>query len=82
MRMQIEYPDALLDALQTTRDQFEAEARLAMAVKLFEAKRLSSGSAAALAGMNRVDFLLSLHRHGVAVIDLETDELQSDLAHA
>lgn len=82
MQMQIEYPDSLLDVLQTTRHQFESEARLAMAIKLFEAKRLSSGMAAVLAGMSRVDFLLSLHRHGVAMIDLEPDELQSDLAHA
>ena len=34
MQLQIEYPDSLPDLLQTTRPQFEAEARMAMAVKL------------------------------------------------
>jgi len=34
---------------------------MAMAVKLFEMKRLSSGMAATLAGLNRVNFLLNLH---------------------
>jgi len=82
MRMQVDYPDSLPDVLQTTRDQFEAEARMAMAVKLFETKRLSSGMAAALAGMSRTTFLLSLHRYGVAMVDLDETELQSDLAHA
>ena len=33
---------------------------MAMAVKLFEMRRLSSGMAAALVGMDRVSFLLRL----------------------
>ena len=55
---------------------------MAMAVKLFEMKRLSSGMAARLAGMERVSFLLDLHRYGVAMIDLDEAELQSDLDNA
>jgi predicted HTH domain antitoxin len=82
MQLQIEYPDSLPDLLQTTRAQFEAEARLAMAVKLFELRRLSSGLAARLAGLSRVEFLLNLHRFGVPMIDLEEAELQADLEHA
>lgn len=80
--MQIDYPDLLPDLLQTTRPQFEAEARMAMAVKLFELKRLSSGLAARLAGVARVEFLLGLHRYGVPIIAHEDAELISDLAHA
>ena len=53
-----------------------------MAVKLFEMKRLSSGMAAALADMERVPFLAELHRYNVAMIDLDTDELQSDINNA
>ena len=82
MKMAIEYPDSLPDLLQTTREQFEAEARLAMAVKLFETKRVSSGMAASLAGLSRTEFLLSLHRYGVPMIDLAEEELRSDLANA
>jgi predicted HTH domain antitoxin len=69
----------LPDALQRSQGQFEQEAKLAMAVKLFEMKRLSSGIASKLAGVDRVSFLLGLHRYGVAMIDLDQDELQSDL---
>lgn len=47
-----------------------------------EIKRLSSGMAAALAGMSRTVFLLTLHRYGVAMLDLDDPELQSDLANA
>jgi predicted HTH domain antitoxin len=81
-RLVIEYAERLPDALQQTRAEFEQEARMAMAVKLFEMKRLSSGMAARLAGMERVTFLLSLHRYGVPMIDLSEEELQSDVDHA
>ena len=60
MELKIEYPENLPDVLQKTREEFEQEARMAMAVKLFEMKRLSSGLAAKLANMDRVSFLLAL----------------------
>ena len=82
MQITIEYPALLPDALQQTRADFEQEAKMAMAIKLFEMKRLSSGMAAQLAGMDRVPFLLSLHRYGVAMIDLDEEELLSDLENA
>jgi len=82
LHLMVEYPDRLPDALQTTRANFEQEAKMAMAAKLFEMKRLSSGTAATLAGVDRVSFLLSLHRFGTAMIDLEEEELLSDLENA
>lgn len=82
MTLRIDYPADLPDALQQTRQQFEAEARMAMAVKLFEMKRISSGIAAQIAGLPRAQFLLALHRYGVPMIDLDEEELRSDLAHA
>lgn len=82
MTLEIQYPPLLPDALQQTRQEFEAEAKMAMAAKLFEMKRISSGVAAQIAGLSRAEFLLALHRYGVAMIDLEEDELRSDIAHA
>jgi len=78
----IQYPKNLPDVLQVTRQAFEDEARMAMAVKLFELKRLSSGMAAALAGCSRTDFLLNLHRFNVPMIDLEEEELLTDMENA
>jgi predicted HTH domain antitoxin len=78
----VDYPESLPDALAETRQQFETEAKLAMAVKLFEMKRLSSGQAAQLLGMPRVEFLFTLHRFGAPAIDLSEDDLISDIQNA
>ncbi|MFZ2450459.1 MAG: UPF0175 family protein [Methylovulum miyakonense] len=78
----IVYQSSLLDAVQKNRAEFEQEAKLAMAVKLFEMKKLSSGMAAQLIGMDRATFLLSLHHFGVAMINLDEDELMADVNNA
>ena len=58
-QLTINYPETFPDALQQTREQFEQEAKWAMAVKLFEMKRLSSGMATALVGTDRVSFAVA-----------------------
>ena len=82
MQLVVNYPESYPDALQTTPKEFEKEATMLMAVKLFEMKRLSSGMAAELAGIDRITFLLNLHHYGVPMIDLEEEELLSDMENA
>jgi predicted HTH domain antitoxin len=82
LRLCIEYPESLPDALAETRQDFEDEAKMAMAVKLFEMKRLSSGQAAQLAGVDRVTFLLRLKDYGVSAINLDAEDLQADFRNA
>ena len=54
----IEYPPEVLWALQQEPQEFEADARLFLALKLYEIGRLSSGMAARLAGVPRSAFHL------------------------
>ncbi|AFZ56502.1 UPF0175 family protein [Anabaena cylindrica FACHB-243] len=82
LQLQINYPETLPDAVGKTREQFEQEAKWAMAVKLYEMKRLSSGMAAALLGVERVTFILKLNDYGVPLIDLSEEELLSDIENA
>jgi predicted HTH domain antitoxin len=82
MQLTIDFPDTLPDLLQVTRDQFRNEARMAMAVKLFQMRRISSGMAASLVGIPRTVFLLNLHQYGVPMIDLDEEELISDIQNA
>lgn len=78
----IEYPNLLPDSLQQTKQEFEHLAKMALAVKLFEMKKLSSGMAARLCGMQRVEFLLSLHKLNSSMIDTQQHEIASDLHNA
>jgi predicted HTH domain antitoxin len=82
MQILVEVPANLPDAIQCTPQQFMWEAKMAMAIKLYEMKRLSSGMAASLVGISRVQFLVELHKYGVAVIDLDAVELAEDIANA
>jgi predicted HTH domain antitoxin len=54
----IEYPTNLVTAFNQSHEDFEQEAKLAMAAKLFELGKVTSGQAAKLAGISRVRFLL------------------------
>lgn len=82
MQLVVEVPGNLPDAAHCTAQQFVHEAKLAMAIKLFEMKRLSSGMAAMLIGMSRIEFLGELHRYGVPMIDLDQNELAQDISNA
>ena len=78
----IEYPDSLPDALHLSNSDFEREARLAMAAKLFDRGRLTSGQAADLAGMPRVHFLYEVGGWGVSALQTPADEIEGDAAVA
>ena len=82
LAIEIPYPKTMPDALQETPEEFEREAKLAMAIKLFEMKKLSSGMAASLVGMERTTFLLLLHRYNVPAIDISEEELMEDIDNA
>ncbi len=78
-QLNIHYPQNWLDVLHLNKESFEDEAKMAMAAKLFELKRLSSGMAAKLVGVSRVQFLLNLYKFNVAMIDLDKEELLTDI---
>lgn len=75
----IDYPNHFPDLLNQTPSEFEEDARLQLAIRLFEQGRLSSGHAAQLAGIERVNFLLNLSKSGVAMIDYDSAELLEEL---
>lgn len=73
--IQIHYPESIPAALNLTAESFEEEARLALAIKLFELGRLSSGQAAVLAGLPRVTFLLNCRRLGSYPVEWDREEI-------
>lgn len=72
----LDIPEKVLLAEKTDEVAFAREMRILSAVKLFELGRLSSGRAAELAGMPRVEFLLSLQRYKVFPLTAELSDLE------
>ena len=78
----IPYDDSVLLESSLTIEEFEREARFLLAAKLFELGRLSSGKAAELCGMERVQFLLALPRVGVSLSNLGPEDADDEVAFA
>jgi len=73
-----EYPESIPATLNLSPESFEEEARPALAVKLFELGRLTSGQAAALAGISRVAFLLNCRHYGSSSVQWDSEELEAE----
>jgi predicted HTH domain antitoxin len=80
--LQLKYPATLPDFLQESKVAFEQEAKMALAVKLYELKRIPSGIAAELVGMDRVSFILKLADYQTPMMQVDEDELLQDVNNA
>ncbi len=72
----LDIPETVLLATKTDVVSFAHELRLLAAIKLYELGRLSSGRAAELAEMPRVEFLLTLQRYKVFPFEAELIDLE------
>ena len=77
-KIAVDIPESVLLAEKTDEHSFAHELRMLAAVKLYELGRLSSGRAAELAGMARVEFLLALDRYRVFPLEAELADLESE----
>lgn len=73
----IDIPEKVLLAEKVDENAFARELRILAAVKLYELGRLSSGRAAELADMSRVEFLMSLGQYNVFPFEAELNDLES-----
>jgi predicted HTH domain antitoxin len=78
----LEIPEEVLISLKETPESLSRKISILAAVKLFELGKLSSGRAAQLAGISRVEFLMALGRYQVSLFSLTSQELEQDVNNA
>ncbi len=77
--LKIKYPSGFEHAVHMTKEEIEHHIRLMAALKMFELGKVSSGKAAELAGMSRVEFLETCGRYRVSVFNYPPEELEQEL---
>ena len=75
--LRIKYPAGFERAVHLTKEELEQHLRLMAALKMFELGKISSGKAAELAGISRVEFLETCGRYHVSVFNYLDDEISS-----
>ncbi len=78
----VTYPQGVPQLLKMSDAEFAGELTFLAAAKLYELGRLSSGKAAELAGMARVEFLQALAQIGVPAINLQAEEVEAEIRAA
>jgi predicted HTH domain antitoxin len=76
-QIMVDVPEQVLLAEKMDEAEFGRELCTLAALNLYELGRLSSGRAAELAGMSRVQFLLSLGRYKVFPLEAELRQLEA-----
>ena len=76
--LQIEYPESRPAAAGSSVERFEGEARMALAMKLFEMGRPTSRKAAQLAGVSRGVFLLTSPQWNVPSVAWDAAQISAE----
>lgn len=77
--LRIKYPGGLEHAVHMTKEELEHHIRLMAALKMFELGKVSSGKAAELAGMSRIEFLETCGRYRVSLFNYPPEEAEEEL---
>lgn len=77
--IKIKYPVGLEHAIHMTKDELEQHIRLMAALKMFELGKISSGKAAELAGMSRIQFFETCSRYHISIFNYPPDEIEEEV---
>ena len=79
----IEFPESLTNSLRLSGKDFEDEMKISSLVKLFELGKVSSGIAAKVLGLTRLDFLELLSKYKVSPLgQYDMADLRDGLSNA
>jgi len=79
----IKYPESLANSLKLNEKEFETEIKISSLIKLYELGKVSSGVAARVLALSRIDFLELLAKYKVSSFGVyDADDLQEDIENA
>lgn len=78
----VHVPEKVQHALNRTPGEMERDVKLYAALMLYQLGKLSSGMAAQVAGIPRVEFLHLCGEYGISVFQYTPEELEADLTDA
>ncbi len=79
-KLSIDLPDSLLISMGGSLERVTEESNLLLASQLFAKGYITSGQAAKICHLGRVEFLLSVSKMGIPVADIERDEIDNEFA--
>ncbi len=77
--IKMKYPSGFELSVHMTKEEMERHIRLMAALKMFELGKVSSGKAAQLAEMSRVEFLETCGRYKVSLFNYPSEELEQEI---
>lgn len=78
-RITLDLPPEVFAALRRSPEEFAREMRLAAAMHWYSLGRISQEKAAAIAGLDRTDFLMALAREDQDVFQVDFEDLGREL---
>jgi predicted HTH domain antitoxin len=76
----IELPDELYETLRRSPTEVQKDLRLAAAIRWYSQGLISQERAAAIAGLDRTDFLMTLAREKVEAFHVDLDQLAREIS--
>lgn len=79
LALTIELPDFLLLQMGSSTEKLRAEVKKMVAINMFKEGYMTTGQAAELCGMHRVEFMYYLSRQNIPVVDWDTEDIEKEL---
>ena len=81
-QIEISYPETLAFSLKMKNQEFEREMKIISLVKLYELGKISSGMAAKILNISRLDFLAILSFYNTSYFSTSEKDLELDFNNA
>lgn len=78
----INFPGNLAVSLKMDDKEFSSEIKKAAMLKLYELGKISSGMAAKVLGISRLDFLDMLFKYNISTLSSDVNEIKKDFENA